>query len=147
MPYTTTYVDDGKGMHKFGTGLVTGLELLSSALEQNLDETRARKLRYGLVDFSGTTDMNVTPVDIRRLVEMNRKMASYTPGAFIAIVAPSPLPYAMARLWHTLADDLGWNANIFHTRPDAIAWLRKQLLPPDDPDRGLKQYPSLKLES
>jgi len=147
MPYTTTYVDDGKGMHKYGTGMVTGLELISSALEQSLDETRVRKLRYGLVDFSGATDMNVTPTDIRRLVEMNRKTASMTPGAFIAIVAPSPLPYAMARLWHTLSDDLGWNANVFHTRPDAISWLRKHLLSRDDSDPELRQYPSLKVES
>jgi hypothetical protein len=146
MPYTTSYVDDGRGMHKMGSGLVTGLELLSSALEQSLDEARARKLRYGLVDFSETTDMNVTPADIRRLVEMNRKTASYTPGAFIAIVAPSPLPYALARLWHTLADDLGWNANVFHTRSDAIAWLRKQLLSREDSDATLSQYPSLKTE-
>jgi len=146
MPYTTSYLDDGKGLHKKGSGLVTGLELFTSALEQNLDEVRARKLHYGLIDFSETTEMSVTPADIRRLVEINRKMASFTPGALVAIVAPSPLPYAMARLWHTLADDLGWNANVFHTRPDAIAWLRKNLLAQDSSDPELKQFPSLRQE-
>ncbi len=144
MPYTTHYVDDGKGIHKYGTGVVTGLELFSSALEQSLDEKRARKIRYGLIDFSGTTEMTATPADIRRLVELDRKMAEFTPGALVAIVAPDPLPYAMARLWHTLADDLGWNANIFHTRADAIAWLRKHLLALDDSDPELKEFPSLK---
>ncbi len=64
---------------------------------------------------------------IRRIVEMNRKTALLTPGALVAIVAPSPLPYAMARLWHTLADNIGWKAGVFHARPDAIAWLRKEL--------------------
>jgi hypothetical protein len=147
MPYTSSYVDDGKGLHKYGIGVVTGLELFSSALELSLDEARARKLRYGLTDFSQTTDMAVTPADIRRLVEMNRKAASFTPGALVAIVAPDPLPYAMARLWHTLADDLGWNSCVFHTRADAIAWLRKQLLAQDDSDPELKQYPSLRRES
>ena len=144
MPYTATYVDDGKGLHKRGSGIVTGLELFSSALKESHDEARARKLRYGLTDFSEVTEMQVTTADIHRLVEMNRKLASFTPGALVAIVAPAPLPYAMARLWHTLSDDLGWKANVFHTRPDAIAWLRKQLLAQDDSDPNLDQYPSLR---
>jgi hypothetical protein len=143
MPYTSSYVDDGRGIHKFGTGLVTGLELFSGALETSRDIERLRKLRYGLTDFSGTTEMQVTPEDIRRMVEVNRKTASFTPGGIVAIIAPDSLPYAMARLWHTLSDDLGWTANVFHTRADAIAWLRKQLLAQDDSDPELKQFPSL----
>jgi hypothetical protein len=48
MPYTTSYVDDGKGMHKRGSGIVTGADLFASALEERADEARARKLRYAL---------------------------------------------------------------------------------------------------
>jgi hypothetical protein len=70
--------------------------------------------------------MRVTPGDIRRLVEMNRKLASFTPGALIALVGPPALPYALARMWHTLSDDLAWESSGFHTRADAIAWLRKE---------------------
>ena len=146
MPYTAQYFDDGKGVHKRGYGIVTGLEIFISAMEESRDQERARKLRYGLVDFSEVTDMKVTPDDIRRIVEANRKTAVLTPGAIVAIIAPSELPYALSRLWHTLSDDLGWQANVFHTRADAIAWLRKQLLAQGDSDPELTQFPSLRLE-
>jgi hypothetical protein len=143
MPYTTSYVDEGKGVLKTGSGIVTGLEIFSSALQEGHDEARARKLRYGLVDFSAVVEMKVTPEDIRRIVEVNRTLAAFTPGAFVAIIAPGPLPYALARLWHTFSDDLGWKANVFHSRPDAISWLRKQFLSPDGSGAALDEFPFL----
>lgn len=147
MPYTTSYVDDGKGVHKTGSGLITSSEIYASALEAGLNEARARKLKYGLIDFSDTTDIKVTSEDMHLIVEMNRKLAALTPGAFVAIVAPSPLPYAMARLWLTIADDLPWKANIFRTRADAIAWLRKAIILHHDSSDALEQFPSLKSNS
>jgi hypothetical protein len=148
MPYTTTYVDDGKGVHKTGSGIVTGLEMFSSAMRGgNLDEASARKLRYGLIDFSATTEMDVTPEDIRRIVETNRKLASFTPGALVAVVAPTSLPYALARLWHTFSVDLGWKASVFHARADAIVWLRKELVMRAGSVTILDQFPSLEEES
>jgi trans-aconitate methyltransferase len=146
MPYNSSYVDDGKGLLKIGSGIVTGAEMFAVATTDPLDEARARKLHYGLVDFSAVTDMQVTPTHIRQLVEINRKMASLTPGALVAVIAPDPMSYAISRLWHTFAEDLGWKSNIFHARPDAIAWLRKQLLARDDSDPELSQYPTLKLQ-
>ena len=143
MPYTARYVDDGKGVHKTGSGIVTGLEIFVSAIEESRDQERARKLRYGLIDFSEVTEMKVTPDDIHRIVEANRKTASLTPKAVVAIVAPAALPYAMSRLWHTLSDDLGWKAHVFHARADAVAWLKKHLLGPDNSLATPDQFPSL----
>ncbi len=143
MPYTTSYVDDGRGVHKMGSGIVTGLEIFASDLQESLNEARAPKLRYGLIDFSETTELKVTPEDIRRIVELNRKMVILTTHALVAIVAPTPLPYAMARLWHTISDGLTWKANIFHTRPDAIAWLRKELIFRKGSSSVLEHFPSL----
>jgi len=146
MPYTTVYVDNGKGLHKTGSGVITASEIFARAMQESRDEPRARMLRYGLVDFSEVTEMKITPNDIRQVVEMNRNLAALTPGALVAIVAPTPLPYAMARLWHTFSDDLGWKAFVFHNRPDAIAWLRKEILAKEGSSAALDEYPSLQLE-
>ncbi len=127
MPYTSTYVDNGKGVYKKGTGIVTGLEIFNSARQEGLSSGRPGGIRYGLVDFSETTELKITTDDVRRIVEANRKVAAGSPGELVAIIAPGPLPYAMARLWHTLSDDLGWKSNVFHARQDALAWLRKEL--------------------
>lgn len=127
MPYLTTYTDNGRGVQKMGHGLVTGAEIFSSAVQESSDEERTRRLQYGLIDFSNVREFLVTPSDIRRIVEVNRKTAALTPEACIALVAPAELPYAMSRLWHTLSDDLAWTSYVFHTRSDALAWLRKEL--------------------
>jgi hypothetical protein len=126
MPYTASYVDGGKGVYKEGTGIVTGFEIFSSALHESLNKARPR-IRYGLVDFSHATDFKVTPQDVRRIVEMNRKLATVTPGELVAVVAPAELTYAMARLWLTLSDDIGWKSNVFRHRSEAIAWLKKEI--------------------
>jgi hypothetical protein len=147
MPYTASYVDDGKGVHKKGTGVVTGLEIFSSALQESRNASRPPGIRYALVDFSEATDLKITPEDIRRIVEANRKLATITPDELVAVIAPDGLPYAMARLWHTLSDDIGWTSNVFHTRPDAIYWLRKELQARDDSGSVLEEYPSLRLET
>ena len=143
MPYTACYVDDGKGVHKTGHGLITGFEIIAGALQEAKIQERSRKLRYFLVDFSDVTEMQVTPEDVRRIIEMNHKTASFVPDSLVAIVAPSALPYAMSRLWHTLSDDLSWKSNVFHTRQDAFAWLRKQMLTRHDPATIRQEFPSL----
>jgi hypothetical protein len=145
MPYTASYVDDGRGVQKKGTGVVTGLEIFTSALQETANKNRPRTVRYALVDFSEATDLKITPEDIRRIVELNRMLASKTPGELVAIVAPAELPYAMARLWHTLSDDIGWTRNVFRTRADAVHWLRKELLAGRE-DRLLSvEFPSLQI--
>jgi hypothetical protein len=141
MPYTASYVDDGKGVYKEGTGIVTGFEILSSALHESLNKARPQ-VRYGLVDFSQATDFKVTTQDVRRLVEVNRKLAAATPGELVAVVAPAELSYAMARLWHTLSDDIGWKSNVFRHRSEAVAWLKKEIQASDG-SRDLTEFPFL----
>ncbi len=143
MPFTAYFVDDGKGVHKIGTGIVTGADIFANSLIAANDEIRSRQLRYGLIDFSSVTDMQVTPLDVRRIVEVNRKAASYNSDALVAIIAPSALPYAISRLWHTLSDDLGWTSHVFRTRPDALGWLKGQLLTRYDSETAREQFPSL----
>ena len=146
MPYESHYVDAGKGLHKYGTGIVTGAELYRNAIQCSADTERGRKLKYCLTDFSEVTDMQATPETMRQVVEVNRKLAEITPGGIVATVAPDPLAYGLVRFWQTFAEDLGWKTNVFQSRAAAIWWLRKQL-GLDDPASGVtdEDYPSLRL--
>jgi hypothetical protein len=147
MSYESFYVDSGKGLHKFGKGIVTSAEIHFSAVHEAIDAERAQKLKYGLVDFSETTDLQMTTESIRHLVEVNRKMADLTPGAFVAVVAPNPQAYGLVRIWQTFTEGLGWKANVFHSRAAAIWWLRKQLGIEDGTGAIEDDYPSLRLEA
>ncbi len=127
MPYSSLYVDGGKGVLKTGSGIVTGPQILAVATEFSRDEIRLCRLVYALVDFSEIEEMRVTPDEVRLLVEVHRKTAALTPGALVAIIAHDPLAFGIARFWHSFSEDLGWKAHVCHSRPDAVAWLRKHL--------------------
>ena len=146
MPYETLYVDSGRGIHKIGSGLVTSAEIIQSGVHEANNPERISKFKYALIDFSQTTDLQMTPDGVKQLVEVNRKSARVTQGVFVAVVAPSPLAYGLSRMWQIFAEDMGWNAHVFNTRMDALAWLRKQLKAADDSVDILVEFPSLKGE-
>jgi hypothetical protein len=139
MPFTQNFVDDGKGVHRIGTGVVTGPEMIDFMLAEAEDEERCRGLRYELVDFSATTQMKVTLEETRRIVAMTRRIADWAPGIVVAVVAPLDVAYGISRMWHSLHDDAAWKRNLFRQRAEALAWLRKQL--PNGNDPG--EYPAL----
>lgn len=143
MPFEAHFVDDGKGVHKLGVGVVTASEIINSTRDDTLNEGRGRMLRYALIDFSQTTDLRVTPDVIPQIVEVSRKSASFSPGVSVAIVAPNPFLFAMSRIWQSFSGGLGLTARVFDTRRDAIEWLRTQLHIASETGDILNEYPSL----
>jgi hypothetical protein len=141
MPFANHFVDGGKGLHRVGTGLVTGPEMLDVIRGESADDERYRRLRYELVDFSATTQMKITLEETRRVVERSRRMADWAPGIVVAVAAPLDITYGIARMWHSVYDDVAWKRNLFRDRAEALAWIRQQLPYGDDPG----QYPSLHL--
>jgi hypothetical protein len=146
MSYTSHYVDGGKGVFKVGKGLVTSADLLLIAIQQAQDVEGTRGLKYGIADFAEVTDFQVTSDAIRQLVEIQRKTAQISQGAFIAIIAPGQVTYGISRIWQSFTEDMGWTARVFRNRADAIFWLRKQLGGGDAHAPLLDEFPSLKME-
>jgi hypothetical protein len=146
MPAETIYVDMGKGAHKFCRGILTGAEILAMGRKQAAEVEATRQLKYFLYDLSAVTDYNITPNDVAMLVEINRTTAANSLGALGAIVAANPLAFGLARVWQSLAQDIGWKVRVFQTRADAIAWLRKELGGGDPESAVLAEYPSLKMD-
>ncbi len=119
MPYTTTYVDDGKGFHKTASGVVVGLDIFTSALQASQDEARARNLCYGLFDFSGTIELKVTPgrhpPDRRKSTASSRLLS---PGRSSPSWPRPRCPTPWPGCGHTLSDDLPWKSCVFHHRAE-----------------------------
>ncbi len=143
MPYTSLYIDGGRGVLKTGRGVVTGPEILTVAREFSRDELRLCRLVYALVDFSEIEEMRVTPGEVHLIVEIQRRTAALTPGALVAIIAHDPLAFEISSYWHSFSEDLGWKAIVVHTRAEAIAWLRKELDLDKRPEIALHQFPTL----
>ena len=146
MPFDSTFVDSGKGVHKLGIGIVTSSEIMASTLDDTHNEARGRRLRYAVIDFTQTTELRVTPDFIPQIVEISRKSASFSPGALVAIVAPNPFAFAMSRAWQSFSGSLGLNTRVFQSAAEAKAWLRKELRIDGESGDVLDEFPSLKSE-
>ncbi len=129
MPYETHIVDQGKGIYKIGHGVVTSAEILASSLQRSIDVKKAghNPVKYALLDFSRTTELQVSRDTVMQVLDIDREIARYSSGCFIAAVAPDSLIFGMARLWSSFSKDIGWEAQVFRDREVAKEWLRIQL--------------------
>jgi len=145
MPYETHIVDGGKGVHKIGLGIVTSVEILTSSLQRSIDVEKSGKhtAKYALLDFTRTTEFQVSRDTVMRILELDRKIARYSDEFFVAAVAPDSLIYGFARSWSSLSKDLGWESQVFRDRASAVEWLRTKLGHGNPDNCSLKEYPSL----
>jgi hypothetical protein len=123
--YSTEFVEGG--VIHVGTGVVDGAEIIAAAIEEHRLEDRARRLRFGLVDLTDVTDLQVTSEHVRRIALENLTLAKLTPGAVVAVAAPSDVAFGMARMWQTFASRTGWQILIVRSKAAATEWLRGRL--------------------
>lgn len=126
MSYTIEYTADGKGVYRMGEGVVTGAELVEAALSESSDETRARGLRWGLIDLSRVTRLAVTAADLRAISEANLRLASLTPRVVVGVVTGGNGVFSTVQMWQAMAKATGWKIEVFQSRAEAEAWIRQE---------------------
>ena len=132
MPWTTQYFSNGAATRFDGT--TTGDEIYQSRLEV-LAHDFPEHPRFMLCDFTPVETFAVTPSDIDRLVEVFRRAEPRIRDFSIAVVAPQPIEYGLARMWEISVEGGGFRTSVVHTRPEALHWLAARgvkPLPPDD---------------
>ena len=127
MAYFTEYTSDGTGVLHRGEGIVTGADLIAAAAEHHRLEERARKLRYGVVDFTDATEIQISATEAQLIAEEDKITAALSPLAIVAVIAPQDHVFGMSRMWETFAEATGWSTRVFRGRDEALAWLRKQV--------------------
>lgn len=127
MPYTTEFIQGGRGMVHTGAGVLTGEELIEGSLRLRAEMLRGGRVEYGMSDLTAVTELRVTADDLRRLAEAQLVTAQILPRAIAAVVAPSDHIFGMARMWEAYADATGWDTRVFRDRASAEQWIEEQL--------------------
>ena len=105
------------------TGAVTGTDF-ATADAALLDSPAAlRVLRYALIDFGEATNFLATQEEIRRVAEVDHRIAELVPHLCLAIVAPRDLQFGISRMWQVFVEGTGWETAVFRDRREAEAWL------------------------
>jgi hypothetical protein len=120
VPRTSRYLPEGAEVRFSGT--TTGDEIFDAKAEF-LAHGFPEGPRFALFDFSAVDVFQVTPDDVRRIVELDRQGVTAHPQLAIVVVAPKPLQYGLARMWEIHLDDTPVRTAVLHTRLEALQWL------------------------
>lgn len=130
MPVNIIYLDDGLGAMLRGTGVVTGQDIISANEEMFSTPEKTQKYLYGLSDWTGTTDYNVTISDLEYATYQNLNTSDYFPEEYvIGIVAKEDLPFGLARMFGTSleAHGLKWDVKVFRIMTEVELWIKESV--------------------
>jgi hypothetical protein len=125
MPITTELTEDCMGVIHVGTGTVTGSEILEGCKSVTALVESTENFHYKLVDFSATTELQITEAEFNEIVAQDHLIAASRPYTAVSIIAPNEQIQAIAKHWEDLVRELGWSTNVSFTRAKALAWLRE----------------------
>lgn len=120
MSWTTQYFPNGAALRYEGT--TTGDDIYRSKIEVFAHDFPSWP-RFLLCDFTLVDNFSVNPKDVDRLAELYRRAARTIGDFAIAVVAPDPHEYGLARMWEISIESSGFRTSVVHTRPEAIRWL------------------------
>lgn len=107
------------------SGTTTGFDILH-AKAQFFAHAFEVPPRYVLCDFSGVRVFDISPGDVKQIVEQDREAARLHPRLIEAVAAPTPISYGMSRMWESLVADVRPLTVVQPTRAEALAWLKAQ---------------------
>jgi hypothetical protein len=125
--FQTTFVEGDTGILFVGSGIVTADEIRSAKINLLVERDRTRRIEFAIVDFQVASSLVLDTVDLRRIVELDRQLASFLPNACVAIVAPKDHMFGLARLWEAMVEVIGWRTRVFRSAADACPWVRKAI--------------------
>ena len=126
-----TYNWDSKELlHIFYSGIVSGDELIQSALDNAGDE-RFDDTHFVLGDWTQYRYTKIDQDDVKALVAIMKSVCRITPNAKNAtVIRPDSTGNALAAFYKMIGDELPWEIEIFHSYEDAFNWFGIAM--PDD---------------
>lgn len=101
-------------------GVVTGAELIQSALDKSGDE-RLDNIAYIVGDWTGVERTDISAQDVKELIAFLNAVARCCPNAKNAsIVNRNDTGLALVAWYRHLGETLPWQLDIFHDTQDAF---------------------------
>ena len=129
MPVEIKYLDDGLGVSFIGEGIVTGEDIISSNKQIFSSEEKMIKNKYGLIDYSSVTKLEVSKSEVEIIASQDKKASEYISDGVVAVVAKDDLAYGVTRMWEIIVECTGiqWETMVFRAREDAEAWIKEKV--------------------
>jgi hypothetical protein len=116
------FAANDSALYYSGTGQVSGQEVLAAA-RGVLSLARTLAVERILVDLSQAVALEITTSQVRELASINVETSQFSTGARLAVAAPKPYVFGIARMWSVFVDASAWEIQIFRDRQSAVLWL------------------------
>jgi hypothetical protein len=128
MPVTVMLTDHGLGVVLKTVSPVSGDEV-AAAIESFLrDENDAfSAIRYWYADHLASGMMDADSDHSWRVAAASLKAARMNPNLVLAVCAPTSRAFVLSEIWKTLAEETGWEIQVFRGEQESKAWLRMKL--------------------
>ncbi|MBN2164121.1 MAG: hypothetical protein JXR25_07095 [Pontiellaceae bacterium] len=128
MPIDIKKTKDGYGVIITGHGLVTDQEY-KNVFKKHLtrDPSERKGQYYSIADWSSASSVKVSAETIRFIANIARRHTPKEPPLIISTVADKDHIFGLARMGHTLKQDIGWHNSIFRTRKEAEEWVKETM--------------------
>ena len=81
-----------------------------------------------LIDLTAVESMDIDYTDVSRIVTQNASIATMAvPGVLLAVASPRDHGFALARMWESLVERVGWETMTFRSVAQAQAWIEKRV--------------------
>ncbi|MBI1754098.1 MAG: hypothetical protein HY014_10465 [Acidobacteria bacterium] len=128
MPYRTEVINQGTGILRYGSGILTGAEMIASARANKAAEIDWTRISHFVLDLTEVTRFDVSASDIDQLVSAAKKNSDILAEVHhLAIAAPSDVAYGMSRMFQAYQALPDLVIQVFRGRAEADAWLQSVL--------------------
>jgi hypothetical protein len=122
MPFSFHFDDETKMFHVRAIGAVNDVQLLDLSNRLHCEPA------YGechpiLCDFTAVTEVSISSSLIESLAKAARPRTN-----FVAVIAPGPVAFGLARMYQIITDPEDARINVFAEPQEALMWLGTQCL-------------------
>ena len=127
MPIELVRTPDGIGVTYAAPATLSWEAMLDADSRVRREIERNPEIRYLLIDTSEVVDLELDSAAVQVLAERTRATLAAMPAGIVAVVAPSPVVFGVARMWEMLSERPNLVVRVTRSRPEVLAWLKDEL--------------------
>ncbi len=125
MSVESTIEGNNIGLIDTWRGSITGDDILG-LLKSLFSDKAFREYKYWVTDFSDVTDFSMSPDEIQKVVDLDKKAEKVNSDIIIVVIAPKDLYFGLSRMWDSMSHEICWEKMVLRTKVDAYDFLKKR---------------------
>lgn len=126
IPIDIEFLEDG-GLIGVGAGALTGQQIIDANRVVYATEEQTLACVHQIHDYRRVETIDISVNDIRRMAELDKRVARINPNIIVAVVTGSDVGFGLSRIWQGYTNEYPFVSKVFRSMSEARIWLSEQL--------------------